>query len=180
MKKPRLSHSSLSVRRFNTSVKIYLKKQFVTYLSSVLAICLETFAILSGASEAKTPSTSLELTQLQTFTGSPQKSHWYGQSIKVCDNPQTMHFFPLLAAMFCSKRLTTRPATYGVLYVHSSPPLGGDVLKRGKTNGQTTLRESVQYIHTFSADFHVFFQWDNESFSMEKKNDENFLMWMMK
>ena len=125
MKNPRLSDLSLSVRRFNTSLKIYLCK-FVTYLSSVVAIRLETLAILSGVSEAKTPSTRLELTQLQTFTDSPQKSHRYGQSIKVCpsDNPQTMHFFTLPAAMFCSKRLNPRPVTYGVLYDHSSPPLG--------------------------------------------------------
>ena len=106
--------------------KYYLKKQFVANLPSVVTIRLETLAILSGTSEAKTPSTRLELAQLQTFTDSPQKLHRYGHSIKVCpsDNPQTLHFFTLPAAMFCSKRLTPRPVTYGVLYVLSSPPLG--------------------------------------------------------
>lgn len=123
--------------------KYYLQKQFVTNLSSVFAFRLETLLILSGVSEAKTPSTRLELPQSQTLTDSPQKWHRYGQSIKVCpsDNPQIMHFFTL-ALMFCTKRLTPRLVTCRVLYVLSSPPLGVTSSERGKTNYQTT--------HTFT------------------------------
>ena len=106
------------------------------------AFRLETLLILSGVSEAKTPSTRLELTQSQTLTDSPQKWHRYGQSIKVCpsDNPQIMHFFTL-PVMFCTKSLTPGPVTCRILYV-LSPPLLGWRPGAWETNCQTT--------HTFT------------------------------